>query len=97
MKYQVKNISKSYGDVKILDDISIDLEADKTTCILGESGAGKTTLLHIMGGISQQDSGEIIVFEGVDSSFVFQEDRLIKWKSVGDNIRFVLQDKMAKE
>lgn len=93
----VRNINKSYGDTKILEDITIDFEVDKTTCILGESGAGKTTLLNIIGGITKKDSGEVFGFEDEDLSFVFQEDRLIKWKSVEDNISFVLQDKMDKK
>lgn len=96
MKYRVENINKSYDDTLILEDISIDFEEHKTTCILGESGAGKTTLLNIIGGISERDSGRVIGFQEQDNSFVFQEDRLIKWKNVKDNISFVLKDKMDR-
>ena len=97
MKYRIKNINKYYNDVKILEDISIDFDEYKTTCILGESGVGKTTLLNIISGIREMNSGEIIGFENEISSFVFQEDRLIKWKNVRDNISFVLDKKMDKE
>ena len=51
MKYQVKNIYKSFEDLLVLDDITIDFPANKTTCILGPSGCGKTTLLNIIAGI----------------------------------------------
>lgn len=96
MKYKVKNINKSYGDSKILEDISIDFEEDKTTCILGESGVGKTTLLNIIAGITDRDSGQIRGFEDETSSFVFQEDRLIEWRNIRDNLAFVLENKMEK-
>ncbi len=96
MKYKVKDINKTYGELKILEDISIDFEEDKTTCILGESGVGKTTLLNIIAKVIDKDSGEIIGFGDEASSFVFQEDRLIEWKNVKDNIAFVLENKMEK-
>ena len=92
MKYQVKNITKCYDDLKVLEDITIDFEQNKTTCILGPSGCGKTTLLNIIGGITGKDSGEIIGFQNEDMSFVFQEDRLIEWKNVKENISFVLKE-----
>lgn len=94
--YQVKNINKNYNELKVLEDISIDFPKNKTTCILGPSGCGKTTLLNIIAGITTEDSGEILGFQE-DISFVFQEDRLIKWKNVKDNIKFVLKGKMDKE
>ncbi len=94
--YQVKNINKNYNELKVLEDISIDFPKNKTTCILGPSGCGKTTLLNIIAGITNEDSGEIFGFKE-DISFVFQEDRLIKWKNVKDNMSFVLKSKMDKE
>ncbi len=96
MNYQVKNITKYYNELRVLEDISIDFGENKTTCILGPSGCGKTTLLNIISGILDKDSGEIMGFEGENISFVFQEDRLIEWKNVKDNISFVLKGKMDK-
>lgn len=93
--YQIENITKYYNDLKVLDDISIDFHKNKTTCILGPSGCGKTTLLNIISKIINEDSGEIIGFDE-DISFVFQEDRLIEWKNISDNISFVLKGKMDK-
>lgn len=93
--YQIKNITKYYNDLKVLEDISIDFHKNKTTCILGPSGCGKTTLLNIISKIINEDSGEIIGFDE-DISFVFQEDRLIEWKNISDNISFVLKGKMDK-
>ena len=97
MKYGVKNISKQYGKLKVLDKVSIKFEENKITCILGPSGCGKTTLLNIIAGTLDKDLGEVIGFEREDISFVFQEDRLIEWKNVKDNIEFVLKDKIDKK
>lgn len=93
---QVKNISKYYGDLKVLEDISITFPKNKTTCILGPSGCGKTTLLNIISGIIEMDSGQIIGFKD-DISFVFQEDRLIEWKNINDNLEFVLKNRMDRK
>ena len=95
--YKVIDICKSYADLKVLDNISIDFPENKVTCILGPSGCGKSTLLNIIGGILDEDSGQVIGFKDASISFVFQEDRLIKWKSVKDNLRFVLKGKMDKK
>lgn len=83
--------------MEVLDDISIQFEENKITCILGPSGCGKTTLLNIIAGTLDKDYGEVIGFEKEDISFVFQEDRLVEWKNVKDNIGFVLKDKMDKK
>ena len=58
---KLKNISKSFGDVNVLDNVSYEIEEGKITSILGPSGVGKTTLLNIMSGILKADSGEIHV------------------------------------
>ncbi len=97
MKYRVSNICKSYGDLKVLNNVTIDFPENKTTCILGPSGCGKSTLLNIIAGILDKDSGEIMGFGDETISFVFQEDRLIEWKNVRDNLRLVLKGKMDKK
>lgn len=95
--YAIQNVSKNYGQLKVLDDISIDFPEAGTTVILGPSGCGKTTLLNIISGLIKPDAGTVQGFCQGELSFVFQEDRLIPWKTVGDNIRFVLKGKMDKE
>jgi len=93
--YKVENISKFFGELKVLDGISLDFPEGKTTCILGPSGCGKTTLLNILAGFIPVDSGKLYGFN-VDKSYIFQEDRLIPWKTVKDNLEFVLKGKMDK-
>jgi NitT/TauT family transport system ATP-binding protein len=94
MKYGVKNISKSFGALEVLRSITIAFQSGEVTCILGPSGCGKTTLLNIITGAEEQDSGEVIGFENENISFIFQEERLIEWKTVWENLKFVLKDKM---
>ncbi|WP_422484820.1 ABC transporter ATP-binding protein [Gudongella sp. DL1XJH-153] len=88
--YKIENLTKKYNDLFVLDNISMDFIEGGTTCILGPSGCGKTTLLNIISGIESADSGDVIGFDDTELSFVFQEDRLIPWRNVLDNLRFVL-------
>ena len=60
---ELKNIVKSFGNTKILDDISISIQKSEIVSILGASGSGKTTLLNLILGIYTPDSGSI-VFDG---------------------------------
>lgn len=93
---EVKRISKSYNDLKVLSDLSLSFEKGSVTCIRGSSGCGKTTLLRIIAGLELPDSGS--VEKGSASlSFVFQEDRLSENYSAVRNIRLVTGKKMHKE
>ncbi|WP_294064169.1 ATP-binding cassette domain-containing protein [uncultured Fusobacterium sp.] len=95
---QLKNIVKNYGDKKVLGGIDIEIEEEKITAILGESGCGKSTLLNIIAGKIKDYSGEVI-FEREHKkgiSYVFQEDTLIPWKTVYNNLEFVLKGKVEK-
>ncbi len=57
---QLKNISKSYGSLTVLNDITLDIHERKVTVIVGPSGAGKSTLLHIIGTLDRADHGDVI-------------------------------------
>ena len=89
MDIAVKNVYKSYGDKKVLKDVSAVFPAGRCTCIMAESGKGKTTLLRLIMGLEAPDSGSIT---GVPErlSVVFQEDRLCEEFSIAANIRMVL-------
>ena len=95
---QLKNIVKDYGDKKVLGGIDIEIEEGKITAILGESGCGKSTLLNIIAGKIKDYSGEIIFEREHEKgiSYVFQEDTLIPWKTVYNNLEFVLKGKVEK-
>jgi ribose/xylose/arabinose/galactoside ABC-type transport system permease subunit/ABC-type multidrug transport system ATPase subunit len=60
---RVKGISKNYGAVQALDDISFDVRYGEVTCLLGDNGAGKSTLIKILAGTQQPSSGDILINE----------------------------------
>ena len=95
------DVSKSYivknSKIKVLDNISINLPANKITVILGRSGCGKTTLLRLVAGLEEFEQGSIYS-EGVErKAYVFQEDRLMPWLTVSKNIKFGLKNKEVNE
>lgn len=95
--YKIKNIHKSFDELCVLKDFTMEIDEKKVISILGPSGCGKTTLLNILSGMIKPDKGELIGFEGKKISYLFQEPRLMKWKTVKENIDFVLKDKMSKD
>lgn len=91
MAIEIKNLYKSYGDLIVCQDFNIVFEDKKITGLLGPSGCGKTTLLNIIAGLEEYHSGSIQGLEGKTFSYIFQEDRLLPWSTVKENIRFVLE------
>jgi len=57
---EIKHITKSFGNHKVIDDVSFVLQQGKTNLVIGESGSGKTTILKMMVGLHTIDSGQII-------------------------------------
>jgi polar amino acid transport system ATP-binding protein len=82
--FEMKHIKKSFGDLEVLKDISLEVEAGKVLSIIGPSGSGKSTLLRCATGLEKPDSGEIIK-EG-DVGLVFQNFNLFPHFSVIKNI-----------
>lgn len=64
---EVKNLTKVYGKgetaVKALDDVSFSVKKGQFVCIIGPSGSGKSTLLHLLGGVDQPTSGNVLIDE----------------------------------
>lgn len=90
----IKEITKSYGKQKVLENISFNLNESKRICIYGKSGIGKTTLLRIIAGLEKADSGKITFVGKV--SMVFQEDRLLENTDVYTNLYCVLGSRFDK-
>ncbi|MGY6569081.1 MAG: ABC transporter ATP-binding protein [Salinarimonas sp.] len=62
---QLRNLRKSYGALRVTDDVSLDVARGELHAIIGPNGAGKTTLIHQISGIASSDDGRIL-FEGED-------------------------------
>lgn len=62
---QVKNLSKSFGTVKVLEDVTVDIYKGDVVCVIGASGSGKSTFLRCMN-LLEEPTGGRILFEGVD-------------------------------
>ncbi len=74
---ELENISKAYGDVKLIDSLSYLLKRDDRIGIIGANGSGKTTLLEIMTGRVAPDGGEVIVGQTVVIGYYDQESRAL--------------------
>ncbi len=91
---RLHHIDKHYGPLEIFRDFSVDFIKHRINCIFGPSGCGKTTLLNIIGGLTLPDAGSREDFQELGISYVFQEPRLLPWKTVEENIAFVLKEDM---
>ena len=97
----VKNISKKYGSLEVLKNVSLELKKGEIVSIVGSSGAGKSTLLQIMGTLTKADSGlleinskkinsltssELAVFRNNEIGFVFQAHYLLPEFTALENV-----------
>jgi simple sugar transport system ATP-binding protein len=58
---EVRNVSKYFGNVNALKDVSVGVGAGEVTCVLGDNGAGKSTFIKILSGVHRHDEGELLV------------------------------------
>src|SRR6201999_1253585 len=65
---EVRNVSKFFGNVNALKDVSVGVNAHEVTCVLGDNGAGKSTFIKILSGVHRHDEGELLV-EGEATTF----------------------------
>lgn len=98
-KVSVRNLTKNFGSLKVLDDISFEVSKNDFVCIVGPTGCGKTTFLNLLTRIYQPTSGDLYI-DGVSAdprvhniSFVFQEPSAMPWLTVEDNIAYGLKVK----
>lgn len=92
----IKNLYKSYEEKDVYKDFSIDFIENKVNTIVGKSGCGKTTLLKIVSGMEKKIDGEILGVDLNSISYIFQEDRLLDWLTVEENLEFVLKNDYDK-
>jgi len=91
MNISIRNLNKSYKNEEIFKDFNIEFSDESINCIIGKSGCGKSTLLNIIAGLTEIQSGEVSGVSLNDISYVFQEDRLIEWLTVKENLEITLK------
>ena len=99
---EIRNLSKSFGDVRAVDDVSLDIQSGEFITLLGPSGSGKTTVLRMIAGFETPDHGKISL-DGVDITTkppyerdvntVFQDYALFGHMDVVTNIEYGLRVK----
>ena len=85
----LRHISHSYGRLRVLEDISLEVKHGEFVAIVGPSGCGKTTLLNLLSGFDQPTSGAIE--RKGESRMVHQKDGLFPWLTVSENIALGLR------
>ena len=82
-----ENVSFGYKrGINVLSGFSMEVPDSGRICLFGKSGCGKSTVLRLAMGLAKPGSGRITGTEGIAVSAVFQEDRLIPWKTVLENV-----------
>src|SRR5579863_7656326 len=103
---EFKDVSKAFGNNRVLDHVSFDVMPGETVCILGRSGVGKSVSLHHIMGFLKPDSGRVIVaHEDITDygeldlqrirkkvTMVFQNGALFDSLSVSENVAFPLRE-----
>lgn len=72
----VENISKSYGELELFNDISFSIHKDQKIGFVAKNGSGKTSILNILSGKDNPDSGQVVVRKGLRLAFLDQEPQL---------------------
>ena len=84
------NLTLRYGEKLVLDRFSLEIPRRGLTALSGPSGCGKTTLLRVMAGLERPESGTVSGVDPARTAFLFQEDRLLPWRTMGEHITDVL-------
>lgn len=75
--------------IPAIRDLVLDIKPQSMTVLMGPSGCGKTTLMRIVAGLDDRYVGEVGIPEGTRLGFMFQEPRLLPWRTVRQNIQIV--------
>ncbi len=96
-RLRIDGLRKSYGDLAVLDGVSLDVAAGEFVSVIGPSGCGKSTLFDVVAGLEPPDAGRVLV-DGVDATgrvepfaYMPQQDLLFPWRTVLDNTTLGLE------
>ena len=94
---RLDHVSFRYGPKEILSDFSLTLPGSGVTVLRGPSGCGKTTLLRLLAGLERPASGRITGVSPGETAFLFQENRLLPWRTVEQHLTDVLPRDRRRE
>lgn len=99
LKIQVLNLTKRFGDLTVLDDISFNVAQGELVAIVGPTGCGKTTFLNMLSKLMPATEGSILI-DGEEAnprnhniSYVFQEPTCLPWRTVRENVALGMEIK----
>ena len=96
---KVNHMTKKFGDLLVLDDVSFDVKKGEFLCIVGPTGCGKTTFLNCITKLYEPTSGEILIndkpvdLKEDNIAYIFQEYSTMSWLTVEQNVAFGLEIK----
>lgn len=96
-RLEVRGVAKAYGDVQALGTVSLDAAPGELVALIGPSGCGKSTLFHILAGLEEPTTGEVLLDGSARRdrlglcAFMPQQDALLPWLRVIDNVTLGLQ------
>ncbi len=102
-KIEVRNLTKKFGDLLVLDHINFNIQKGEMVAIVGPTGCGKTTFLNCMSKLTDTTEGDIFI-DGVPAdpvkhnlAFVFQEPTALPWRTVAENVVYGMEVKGVPE
>ena len=97
----IRDLSKTFNingrPLNVLKGVNLHIHGGECLAIVGASGSGKTTLLRVLAGLEEADQGRVLIdgepVHGVDTerAVIFQEPRLLPWRTVIENVAFPLE------
>ncbi|MFP7492300.1 ABC transporter ATP-binding protein [Terribacillus saccharophilus] len=98
MTVQVKGFGRRFGEKQVLQQVDFSVERGEIVSLLGTSGCGKSTVLRALAGLDPEYQGDISIDSDQRVGFIFQEPRLLPWKTVLANSTFGLKgDRKSNE
>jgi len=94
---RLEQVNKSFGDLQVLDNVSLSLNPGEFGAIVGPSGCGKSTVLRMLAGLDKPTSGMVlhdghpVTGPGPDRTMIFQDHALYPWRTVSQNVGFGLE------
>ena len=82
----VENISKSYGERVLFDNVSFGINKDQKIAFIAKNGSGKTTIMNMINGLDEPDSGQVVIRKEINMAFLSQNNNLQDELTIEENI-----------